>query len=78
MLTKLIKEAQNQIIEMDFNNGWNVEDNKLQLKYYEDAAYPIDISQIVDKDDGESDENDDDDDYISEGDESSDNHSDDE
>lgn len=78
MLTKLIKEAQQPIIEMDFNNGWNVEDSKLQLKYYEGGAYPIDISQIVDKDDGESDENDDDDDYISEGDESSDIYSDDE
>lgn len=70
MLTNLLKEAQHQFIQIDFTSGWNVEDSKLRIKYYEDEAYPADISQIVNTDVGESD--DEDDDYISDEDENSD------
>lgn len=65
-----MKEALNQFIQIDFTSGWNVEDSKLKIEYYEGEAYPVDISQIVNTDVSESD--DEDDDYISDEDENSD------
>lgn len=72
MLTKIIKEATNQFIDIDFNNGWNVENNKLSIKYYDNEAYPVDASQIADIDIDDNDSDSDDDNYIYDGDEDAD------
>lgn len=72
MLTKLIKEASEQFIQIDFTNGWKVENNKLQINYYEDEAYPVDVSQIADTDISGSGSDSDKENYISDEDEGSD------
>lgn len=55
-LAKMIKHAHNQFIGSDLNDGWNIVDNKLTIDYYSGEPYPVDVSEILSRDIGESDD----------------------